>query len=97
MAIPDWRNLSPSIKRHHYKGKRQFQEVLDAEYDYLQHGDAGEWLLFEIDSETFAHDFLNADDIQGTSWFSFSANEKLLLARMMTHEHSAALEHLAIC
>lgn len=53
---------SSNIKRHQYKGKRQFQETLDVEYNHLQHGIANEWLLFEIGRETFTHDFLKADD-----------------------------------
>lgn len=61
------KDLSPNIKRYQYKGKQQFQGVLDVGYDRLQYGEASEWLLFEVDEETFSRDFLNAKDTQSTS------------------------------
>lgn len=83
--------LSPSIKRYRYEQKKQLQEVFDIEYNRLlqREKNSSEWLLFEIDEETFSHDFLNLED--ETSWSSFSKPESLLLIKMMTKEHSAAI------
>ena len=83
--------LSPSIKRYRYEGKKQLQEVSDIEYNHLlqREKNSSEWLLFEIDEETFSRDFLNLED--KTSWSSFSKPENLLLIKMMTKEHGAAI------
>ena len=83
--------LSPSIKRYRYEQKKQLQEVFDIEYNCLLQGDknSSECLLFEIDDETFSRDFLNLED--ETSWSSFSKPEGLLLIKMMTKEHGAAI------
>lgn len=54
------------------------------------YGEASEWLLFEVDEETFSCDFLNAKATQSTSWSSFSAIERLLLVKMMSYKHAAA-------
>lgn len=48
------KDSSSGIKKHQYKGKRQSQETLDFEYDHLQHDDASEWLLFEIDRNIYS-------------------------------------------
>lgn len=83
--------LSPSIKRYRYEQKKQLQEVFDIEYNRLLQRDknSSECLLFEIDDETFSRDFLNLED--ETSWSSFSKPEGLLLIKMMTKEHGAAI------
>lgn len=83
-------HLPPSIKRCRYEGEQQFHEVLDAQYYQVQHGDASEWLLFEVPENIFSRDFINGNE-QSTPWSSFSATEELLLVKMMTYEHAAAL------
>ena len=81
-------DISPSIKRYQYNGKQQLNELLDAECDrYRQDEDASEWLLFEVDKDTFSQDFCKVEDTE-RSWSSFSAAENLLLARIMTYERS---------
>lgn len=82
--------LPLSIKRYQYEEEQQFHEVLEAQYDHVQHGDASEWLLFEIPEEIFSQIFINGNR-QSPSWSSFSATEELLLVKMMTYEHAAAL------
>lgn len=84
------KDISPNIKRYPYKGKEQFQEIMSLEHARLQNGNASEWVLFEVDKQTFTRDFLIADE---TSWSSFDAVENLLLAMSMTFEHTAASTH----
>ena len=83
--------LSPNIKRYQYEQKKKLQEAMNIEYHRLLQRDknASEWLLFEIDEETFSRDFLNLED--KTPWSSFSKRESLLLVKMMTKEHGAAI------
>ena len=84
-------DISPSIKRYQYNGKQQLNELLDAECDrYRQDEDASEWLLFEVDKDTFSQDFCKVEDTE-RSWSSFRATENLLLASIMPYEHSAAM------
>ena len=83
--------LSPNIKRYQYDQKKKLQEAMNIEYHRLLQRDknASEWLLFEINEETFSRDFLNLED--KTPWSSFSKRESLLLVKMMTKEHGAAI------
>ena len=83
--------LSPNIKRYQYDQKKKLQEAINIEYHRLLQRDknASEWLLFEINEETFSRDFLNLED--KTPWSSFSKRESLLLVKMMTKEHGAAI------
>jgi hypothetical protein len=85
-------DLAPTVRRFPYKGKEQFQDILGVEYDRLQDTpDASQWVLFEIDEQTFAQDFLSTSESSvDKSWTSFDASRRLLLAKMATPEHTTA-------
>ncbi|RMJ23264.1 hypothetical protein PHISP_05872 [Aspergillus sp. HF37] len=85
--------LPHTIHRHPYKGKEQFQDTLRLEYDHLHNNpDASEWVIFEIDEQAFARDFLsNIESAISKSWTSFDVSSRILLAKMPTPEHSNAL------
>lgn len=88
-------DLAPTMKKYSYEGRQKFLDVFKMEWNYLKHdqtGNASEWMLFDIDEQTFVHDFLNSGDtLLGKSWTTYRASEQLVLITIMTTEHSAAL------
>lgn len=86
-------DISLNIRRYPYKDQTQFEETMFLERARLRdEKDASEWVLFEINKQTFTRDFLlNPDGLLSTSWSSFDAVENLLLAMSMTDEHSQAM------
>lgn len=89
--------LSPPIKRYPYKGRQQFLDIFMTDFTNLEHNktrNASGCILFDnISQQTFLHDFLepSPDTLLSRSWTSYSASEQLILIKMMTAEHSAAL------
>lgn len=88
-------DLAPTIKRYSYEGKQQFLDIFKMEFDTLEHdktGNASEWMLFDLDKQNFINDFLKSSDtLFSKSWTTYSTSEQLILIKMMTAEHSAAL------
>lgn len=84
--------LPRTIKKYPYNGEKQFLEIFDQAYDNLRNGtpDASEYLLFEIDQETFSRDFLHTDSDISRFWTSYDASQQLLLIQIGTLEHSQA-------
>lgn len=101
-------NLPSSIRRYPYKGRQQLRQIIDLEFDHFQlstchlHLDhsrsrsddsATEYVLFDIDSSTLEHDFLNPN-VKPIPFLCsyFDITKGLLLVKMMTQEHSQAIE-----
>lgn len=82
------------LTRYPYKGRLQFLNIFYCEFDRLRQDSTGhvsEWILFDIDEETFNQEFLHSSDREITkSWASFSASENLMLIKITTPEHSHA-------
>lgn len=97
-------DLEPSIKRFPYQGKRQFNNVMNQEFERrAQSNDPiekwSEWVLFtDLDEKTFTRDFLNSADEthQINDWTtncpSYDSSLCLLLTKMRLSPHEVASE-----
>jgi hypothetical protein len=93
-------NLEPSIKRFPYQGKRQFNKIMNQEFqrrseltDPIEKW--SEWVLFtDIDEETFTHDFPEDSERKTNDWTtspaSYDSSLCLLLARIALLPHEVA-------
>lgn len=88
-------DLAPPMEIFTYRERQQFIDIFNSQFNLStqdQTNNACEFILFNINEQAFAHDFLHASDsFFSKSWATYSASENLLLIKMMGPEHSAAL------
>ncbi|KAF9252061.1 hypothetical protein DTO006G1_2808 [Penicillium roqueforti] len=88
-------NLPPSTNKYTYKGKEQFDQILQNEKHRLHKlpprqplgSEISDYFVIFIDPSTFEQDFLLSDLLAGTSLFYNAALHALIL-RMSTPEHA---------
>ncbi|KAJ5789818.1 uncharacterized protein N7518_006829 [Penicillium psychrosexuale] len=88
-------NLPPSTNKYTYKGKEQFDQILQNENHRLHKlpprqplgSEISDYFVIFIDPSTFEQDFLLSDLLAGTSLFYNAALHALIL-RMSTPEHA---------
>lgn len=95
-------DLEPSIKRFPYQGKRQFNNIMNQEFQRrAQSSDPiekwSEWVLFtDLDEETFTRDFLNStkETHRIDDWTakcpSYDSSLRLLLTKICLSPHEVA-------
>lgn len=92
-----------SIKRYRYRGKEHLLYITDLEFNCFQRSKnaprstnaPSEYILFQIDGDTFARDFLDptVNDIPSIS--AFDTDENLVLIKMHSQEHAHAADTFA--